>query len=114
MILSALITGAALLVGTSLIVKFWNSILSWIKRVYDKLESVIQGVVQGTKIFFKKMREAAKEISKNYAKVGTKWQETIVEKNISTSEIPEEYLNRMHSNDVEYEFTDELEMQLTK
>lgn len=114
MILSWLITSAVLMAGTSLVVKFWNTIVSWLKRVYDKLRDIIQGVIQGTKIFFKKMQEAAKEISKNYAKVGTKWQETIVEKNISANEIPEEYLNRMSSNNVEYEFTKELEMQLNQ
>lgn len=112
MILSGLIMSAALIAGTSLIVKFWNTIVSWLKRVYDKIKTMIQGVLKGSTIFFKKMGEAAKEISKNYAKVGTKWQETIVQKSISASEIPEEYLAKMKRNDTEYEFTDELEMQL--
>ncbi len=112
MILSGLIMGAALIAGTSLVVKFWNTIISWLKRVYDKLRSLIQGVLKGTTIFFKKMGEAAKEISKNYAKVGTKWQETVVQKSITADEIPEEYRMKMKRNNMEYEFTDELEMQL--
>lgn len=112
MILSGLIMGAAIIAGTSLIAKFWNTIVSWLKRVYEKLRTIVQGVLQGTTIFFKKMGEAAKEISKNYAKVGTKWQETIVQKNIDANEIPEEYRAKMRMNNTEYEFTDELEMQL--
>lgn len=112
MILSGLIMGAALIAGTTLIVKFWNTILSWLKRVYDKIKSMVQGVLKGTTIFFKKMGEAAKEISKNYAKVGTKWQETIVQKSIDASEIPEEYRMKMPRDGMEYEFTEELEMQL--
>ncbi len=89
-----------------------NTIVSWLHRVYDKLKAVIQGVLEGTKIFFKKMGEAAKEISKNYSRVGTKWKETIAEKSIQASEIPEEYLARMRKDYQEYEFSDELEMQL--
>ena len=111
MILTGLIMGAAIIAGASLVAKFWNTIVSWIKRIYDKLRGVIQGVIQGTKIFLKKMNEAAKEISKHYAKVGTKWQETTVEKTVTASEIPEEYLRKMINNR-ECDFTDELEMQL--
>ena len=110
MILSALILGATVIAGVSIIAKFWNEVVSWLKRVYDKIKSMIQGVLMGSTIFFK--GEAAKEISKNYAKVGTKWQETIVEKNISASEIPEEYRNKMRRDNQEYEFSDELEHQL--
>lgn len=112
MILSGLIMGAAVIAGASLLVKFWNTVVSWLKRVYEKIRTVVQGVLQGTTIFFKKIGEAAKEISKNYAKVGTKWQETVVMKSIGTNEIPEEYLQTMRRDNVEYEFTDELEMQL--
>lgn len=112
MILSGLILGATIIAGTSLVVKFWNTIVSWLKRVYEKLRSMIRGVLKGTTIFFKKMGEAAKEISKNYAKVGTKWQETVVQKSITVDEIPEEYRMKMKRDNAEYEFTDELEMQL--
>lgn len=112
MILTGLIMGAALIAGTSLVAKFWNSIVSWMKRVYEKIRGMVQGVIQGSTIFLKKMKEAAKEISKHYAKVGTKWQETTVEKTIAIHEIPDEYLKKMSVNNREYEFTDELEMQL--
>ncbi len=112
MILTGLIMGATLLVGASALATFWNNIINWLKRVYKKLETVIKGVLHGSRIFMKKMGEAVKEISKNYSKVGTKWQETIVDKNIALNEVPDEYLNKMSVNNREYEFSDELEMQL--
>lgn len=112
MILTSIILGAALIVGTSVVIAFWNDVLSWLKRVTEKVKTVVKGVLQGTCIFLKKMKEAAKEISKNYAKVGTKWQETIVEKTISYNEIPEEYRNRIQVDNLEYDYTKELQLQM--
>lgn len=114
MILAGLIMGATVIAGASVIATFWNSIVRWLKRVFEKLQSLVQGVIHGTRIFFKKMKEAAIEISKHYSKVGTKWQETIVDKNVSVNEIPPEYLKKMNRKNKEYEFTEELEMQLNQ
>ena len=111
MIGTMLLIGAAI-VGGGLIATFWRQIVDWMKRVLEKVKTLVQGVVAGSRIFFSKMQDAGKEISKNYAKVGTKWQETIVERTVEISEIPEEYLNKMAISGQEYEFTEELEKQL--
>lgn len=105
-----LLSGAIL--GVGIIATFWEQIRQWLTRVLDKVKTMVQGAVQGVRIFFAKMQEAGKEISKNYVKVGMKWQETVVKRTVELSEIPPEYLNKMILNDEEYEFTDELENQL--
>lgn len=112
MIGTMLLIGAAI-VGGGLIATFWRQIVDWMKRVLEKVKTLVQGVVAGFRIFFSRMQGAGKEISKNYAKVGTKWQETIVERTVEISEIPEEYLQRMTASEKEYEFTEELEKQIT-
>lgn len=109
----ALLIGGAVL-GVGLIATFWNEIQAWLKRVVEKVKTVVQGVVQGVRIFFARMQGIGKEISRNYAKVGMKWQETIVKKTVELSEIPEEYRKRMVIDSEEYEFTDELENQLSQ
>lgn len=111
MIGTMLLIGAAI-VGGGLIATFWKQIVEWLKRILEKVKTLVQGVVAGFRIFFSKMQGVGKEISKNYAKVGAKWQETIVERSVEISEIPEEYLQRMTTSGTEYEFTEELEKQL--
>ena len=61
MILSALITGAALIVGVSLLARFWNDITEWLKRAFVKVREIVNTVVLGTKIFIQKFGEAYKE-----------------------------------------------------
>lgn len=90
MILSALIAGAVILAGAGIVATFWNDITSWLKKAFQKVKEVVNAVVLGTKIFIKKIGEAFKEISKHYSKKGVKWQETIVTKEISASEVPDE------------------------
>lgn len=112
MIMSALLFATGVLVAGTAIAIFWNSIVNWLKKAIKKVEEIVSGVVYGCTIFVRKIQEAAKEISKHYSKVGTKWQETIVEKNISYAELPEEIRNKVTRNNVDVEFTEELEMQL--
>ena len=100
MILTALLTAGAIVVGAGIIATFWNEILGWLHRILDKLKTMIQGT--------------GKQIAKNYAKVGTKWKETIVEKTVELSDIPEEYRQKMLNSNTEYEFTEELESQLAQ
>ena len=45
MILSALIMGATLVVGGSLIVAYWNNIIDWLKRAITKVQSLVNHVV---------------------------------------------------------------------
>lgn len=107
-----LLTGV--IAGVGVLATFWKEIVNWMKRILEKLKTVVQGAVQGFKVFFSRMQGVGKEISKNYVKVGTKWQETIVEKTVELSEIPKEYLDRMTMSEREYDFTDELEKQLVQ
>lgn len=112
MIVTALLAAGAIVAGVGIIATFWNEIVAWLRRVLDKLKTMIQGSIEGFKIFFAKMEGSGKQIAKNYAKIGTKWKETIVEKTIQLDEIPEEYRQRMTAVNTEYEFTEELENQL--
>lgn len=107
-----LLTGV--IAGAGIIATFWKEIVNWMKRILDKIKTMVQGTVEGFKVFFTRMQGAGKEISKNYVKVGTKWQETIVEKTVELSEIPKEYLDKMTISEREYDFTEELEQQLTQ
>lgn len=107
-----LLLGAVIL-GGGVIATFWNEIVGWLKRILEKVKTVVKGTVEGFRIFFSKMQGVGKEISKNYAKVGAKWQETIVERTVEVTDIPPEYLKKMLNESEEYEFTEELEQQLT-
>lgn len=110
--IGTLLLVAGVIAGTGLIAAFWKEIVNWMKRILDKVKTMIQGTIEGSKIFFARMQGTGKEIAKNYVKVGTKWQETIVEKTVELSEIPPEYLEKMTMDEREYDFTDELERQL--
>ncbi len=111
MIGTMLLIGAAI-VGGGVIAAFWKEIVNWLRRILDKVKAMVQGTVEGFKIFFSRMQGTGKEIAKNYAKIGTKWQETIVERTVEITDIPQEYLNKMTKSDTAYEFTKELERQL--
>ena len=113
MIGTILLLGAAV-IGGGLIATFWNAIVDWLKRVLEKLKTLVQGAVEGFRIFFVNMQNTAKQISKNYAKVGMKWQETIVERTVEINDIPKEYLEKMTTYGKQYEYTQELERQLTQ
>lgn len=112
MILTSLLLGATAIVAVTAVAVFWNEIVEWLKRAVTRVQEIISGVVQGFSIFIKKMREAAKEISKHFSKVGTKWQETIVEKNISFNDLPDEIKRKLTLDDVECDFTNELALHL--
>lgn len=108
MILTALIIGCAV---AGLIAAFWKDLVKFLQKAIEKVQQVVSGILYGTKVFIKKMSEAVKEISRHYSKVDGHWQETIVTKTISESEVPEDILKRA-GYDTELDITDELEMQL--
>lgn len=118
MILTTLIMGITAIAVVSVITAFWSEVFNWVKRAITKVKEIISGVHKGVSVFIKKMREAAKEISKHYSKVGTKWQETIVEKNIQYRDLPEEIRQKVRNDSIEYdisdELSDELELQLNQ
>ncbi|MCI3923531.1 hypothetical protein MO973_25215 [Paenibacillus sp. TRM 82003] len=113
MIITSLIIGAALLVGGSLIARFWNDIIGWLKRGIEKVKTMIRTAVYGTKVFVRKMREAVQEISKHYAKDrDNRWNETVVTREVSESEVPPE-IRAMAQRGRETDITDQLAMQLS-
>lgn len=112
MILTALLTGAALIVGAGLLASYWNNLVDWLNRAIAKVVEVVRASVYGAKVLIRKISEGLKEISKHYSKdeLG-RWQETIVTKTIPASEVPEEIRKKAESC-YEYDITDELELQL--
>ena len=113
MILSTIILAATVVAGASLISKYWNSIIGWLKRAINKVKEIIGAVVYGTKVFIKKMKEAIKEISKHYSQdeIG-RWKETIVTREIPESEVPPEIRAKAMQMNNEVDITEELELQL--
>lgn len=110
MILTSVLLAVAGVALVGAIAVFWNSILDWIKRAIVKVQEIVQGVLYGTNIFMTKVKEAAVEIQKHYSKIGTKWQETIVKRNVGYSELPEEIQQKINRNNVEVDMTQELEL----
>lgn len=104
-----LLAGAVVL-GSGLLAKFWNKFIEWINRAAEKIKKFIKGVVQGVKIFIKKMGEAYQEISRYYSQNGTVWEENIVTRKISESEVPKDIRERADYS--ERELTNELKLQL--
>ena len=114
MILSALIMGATLVVGGSLIVAYWNNIIDWLKRAITKVQSLVNHVVYGTKVFIQKINEGIKEISKHYSQDEYgRWKETVVTREIPASEVPEEIRKKAKYMNELVDITDELELQLS-
>ncbi len=73
MILSTLLWGAAIIAGVGIVATFWNDLVNFLKKAMQKVSEMVSGVVYGCKVFLKKMREGAKEISRNYTKVDQNW-----------------------------------------
>ncbi len=106
--------GTLLLIGAAglLLASFWEDIVNWLKKAVEKIKSIVSGVVYGCKVFIQKIKEGAKEISKHYSKEGTQWTETIVQKTIPLSDVPEEIRNKVNRTSGEVDITQELENQL--
>lgn len=112
MLLTALITGAALIAGVGILATYWNNIIDWLKRAITKVAEVVSATVYGSKVLIRKISEGIKEISKHYSKDSLgRWQETIVTKTIPENEVPKEIREKAESC-YEYDLTDELELQL--
>lgn len=106
-----LLLAGAVVIGSGLLPKFWNKFIDWINRAAEKIKKFIKGVVQGVKIFVKKMREAYQEISRYYSQNGTIWEENIVTRTVPECEVPKEIRDR--ADYTEREFTNDLQLQLT-
>ncbi len=111
MLLSTLLWGAAIIAGVGIVATFWNDLVSFLKKAAQKVSEIVSGVVYGCKVFLRKVREGAKEISRHYSKVDQHWEETTITRVVPESEVPPEILERASTNS-ELDITEELEMQL--
>lgn len=106
-LLGAVITAAAV----GIVAVFWQDFLDFLKKAVNRVRQMVEGVLYGSKVFIRKLAEGVREISKHYSKVDEHWQETIVTRTVSASEVPEEILKKA-PNDEEVDITDEMELQL--
>ncbi len=111
MIPIAILIGAAIF-GFGLVAKFWKEILSWLKRSYEKLKSIVNGVIKGSKIFIRKLYEGYQELAKYYSKnrLG-QWEETVVTRRVNENEVPED-IREMAETGRETDITEEMEYAL--
>lgn len=112
----ALLIGAGLLVGGTLLAKYWNKVIDFMKKVIAKLEVKlnVNQKLMGAAIYIRKVGDKIQNKTKHYSKdeVG-KWKETIVTYEQDVNEIPEEY--RKYASETEdYDLTPELEVQLNE
>ncbi|GCF70225.1 MULTISPECIES: hypothetical protein [Bacillus] len=113
MILTSLIVGAGILIGGSLLARYWNSVVDWLKRAISKVQEMMQTIIYGTKVFIKKMYEAMQEISKHYTRDQQgQWHETVVTREVSEYDVPPEILAKANKTSQETDITHELELQL--
>lgn len=114
MIATALILGATLLIGGTLIAKYWNKIVEVLKKVINSIKTKIKGIVMGSSVFIKRIGDKFQNRTKHYSKneLG-KWKETIVTYDQNEDEIPEKYRNYATMDD-EFDLTPELELYLTQ
>lgn len=112
MILFTAVKAFAGLVVHTLMDSFINSFVNWLKEIPNILAGLIQGVLIGQKTYVSQDKnEAGLEVSKNYSRVGDRWQVTSATRSVSLDEIPDEIRRRMNGSE-ELDVTDELEMAL--
>ncbi len=119
MILFSILATVGAVTILSLIDKFYDDIINWLKQIGQVAKKVVQGVLIGCKTFIDvghaTLRTIGKEISRNYSKIGDKWQVTEVERNVSADKIPDEiYQQAEQVNDDVLELTKDIEAQLLK
>ena len=59
MLLTGLILGAAVV---GIIAAFWSDIVEFLKVAIRKVQSIVEGIVYGSKVFIQKIQEGYKEI----------------------------------------------------
>ncbi len=114
MILFSVLATVGAIVLTSLIDRFYDSIIKWLGKIGEVAKNVVQGVLIGCKTFIDVTLDSiGKEISKNYSKVGDRWQVTEVTRNVSAEEIPDEIYEKAEFEDDDVlELTEDIERQL--
>jgi hypothetical protein len=112
MLIASLIIGAALLVGGSLLVSFWNNVIGWLKRAIAKVQQVINKAVYGMKLFIRQLSNGFRETSKHYSKDdNNRWNETVTTREVSANEVPPE-IRKMAAHNKDRDITNELALKL--
>lgn len=106
------IAAATALVGGGLLIAFWNDLTEFLKKAAEKVKALVHGVLFGVKVLLKRIENGFQQIARHYSKVDNHWEETIVTKTVSESEVPADIRARVKS-DVPLDLSDELEMALT-
>lgn len=95
------------------VASFWKDIVVWMKKVVEKIKQIAAKAIAGFKIFVTRVAEAIKEVAKTYSQDQQgRWQETIVTREISESEVPADILAKVRRAKGEVDVTKELELQL--
>jgi len=110
--------GAAVVIAT-LLDLFYDDIIKWLKVIGQVAKKAVQGILVGCKTFINvgraAIRTAGKEISRNYSKVGERWQVTEVSRDVPPDKIPDEiYQQSMQTEGDMLELTKDIEAQLLK
>ena len=109
-----LILGASVIVGATLVAKYWRNIVDFLKRVLTKLKQIIKGTIMGSAVFLKRIGDKFQNRTKHYSQNEQgKWKETIVCYEQDADEIPEKY-REYAGFDQEVDLTEELQLQLEK
>lgn len=109
----ALILGAVIL-GTTLVARYWNTIVDFMKKVIYKLKARVRGTLMGSSVFIRKLGDRYQNRTKHYSKDETgKWKETIVTYDQNEEDVPEKYRNYAALAD-EFNLDAELEMELKR
>ena len=116
MILFSILAAVGACTILTLLDAFYDSIIKWISQIGNIAKKIVKGVLIGCKTFISNIhKNLGEEISKNYSKVGDKWQVTEVTREISSNEIPEEIYERMEQESSDsLELTKDIEEQLLK
>lgn len=112
MIIAVPLILGALIVGGTLIARYWRQMVEFLKKVLNKLKQVIKGTIMGSAVFLKKLGDKFQNRTKHYSQNEQgKWKETIVCYEQNADEIPEKY-REYAGFDQEFDLTSELQLQL--
>lgn len=113
-----ILLGAALAGGAIVLAVFWKEIVSWVKRVMDRLPDSVKKNLEGVTAFVEKLKGVVKNIMNYYSydQKTEKWTETVVSREVDPSQIPKnirEQMERRSKVDISDEFQEKLELTRT-
>lgn len=114
MILTTLVLAAGIIIGVGLLIKYWNNLTAYLKKLAGKLQEFLRSPVEGFRLFLRNAGDFFVEKTVNYSKIPetTRWKETVVTRNIPENQVANEFKQRA-TLDEEFDITDEYEQVLT-